>query len=132
MATRSVVQGLRGLSLAISGVMVASLERPCWAADRARSHPRVGRAADRAAALSPTAQIDALVSCLPRRAASAPPDFEPVMVDRMPRFRPWARSRAFDPFGGLVSAREGWPTSKISSPNQAFHDSIRAASVIMP
>src|SRR5262245_63123373 len=76
MATRSVVHGLRGLSLAISGVMVASLERPCWAAGRARSHPRVCRAADRAAALRPTAQIDALVSCLPRRAASAPPDFE--------------------------------------------------------
>src|SRR5262245_63777874 len=132
MATRSVVQGLRGLSLAISGVMVASLERPCWAAGRARSHPRVGCAADRAAAPQADRANRRFGSCLPRRAASAPPDFEPVMVDRMPRFRPWARSRAFEPFGGLVSAREGWPTSEISSPNQAFHDSIRAARVIMP
>ena len=67
-----------------------------------------------------------------RRAASAPPDYEPAMVDRMLRFRPLARSRAFDLCGGLVSAREGWPTSEISSPNQAFHDSIRTARVIMP
>ena len=46
-------------------------------------------------------KTDALASSPGRRAASAPPDFEPVMVDRMPRSRPLARSRAFD-------LLEGW------------------------
>jgi len=43
---------------------------------------------------------------------------------------PFGQVPRVNPFGGLVSAREGWPTSEISSPNQAFHDSIRAARVI--
>ncbi|MGA6976554.1 MAG: hypothetical protein WBZ23_08495, partial [Pseudolabrys sp.] len=60
-----------------------------------------------------------------RRAASAPPDFEPVMVDRMPRVRSLARSRAFDRFGGLVSAREGWPKSEF--PRRIKRSTIRFA-----
>ena len=70
-------------------------------------------------------KTDALASSPGRRAASAPPDFEPVMVDRMPRVRSLARSRAFDRFGGLVSAREGWPKSEF--PRRIKRSTIRFA-----